>query len=230
MLSPYDWQEGIGHRSQYVESRLAGGSPVVAASFDEAIVFLTYRKQARKLFEVYDELIMGAIGQQSDVESMRQAAVDFAHQEGFNRSERDVTIQRVVNALSTPIKRAFADFQMVPVVARALFAQICPTPKEDHFMMLDFDGDFHARHGYGYVAPSIESAEILERRLGELKREKMTLDKGIAALKEIWHAGYRTEEVASPEEVTQDLNVEIARLVRNPRGENRFQYETDYME
>ncbi|HRK23019.1 MAG TPA: hypothetical protein PLX06_14470, partial [Fimbriimonadaceae bacterium] len=83
MISPYDWQEGIGHRGQYVESRLAGGSPVLAVSIEEGIVLLTFRKQARKLFEIYDELAMGALGQQSDVEAMRQAAVDFAHQEGF---------------------------------------------------------------------------------------------------------------------------------------------------
>jgi proteasome alpha subunit len=230
MLSPYDWQEGIGHRSQYVESRLAGGSPVVGASFDEAVVFLTYRKQARKLFEIYDELMMGAIGQQSDIESMRQAAVDFAHQEGFNRSERDVTIQRVVNALSSPIKRAFADFSMVPVVARALFAQVCPAPSQDSFVMLDYDGDFHARHGYAYVAPSMESAEILERRLGELKREKVSLEKGVQALKEIWLAGFRSEEVASPEEVTGDLHVEVAKLLRQPKGQSRFVYETAYVD
>ena len=230
MLSPYDWQEGIGHRSQYVESRLAGGSPVVAASFEDAIVFLTYRKQARKLFEVYDELMMGAIGQQSDVDALRQAAVDFAHQEGFNRSEKDVTIQRVVTALSAPIKKAFADFSMVPVVARAIFAQVGPTPSQDAFVMLDFDGDFHTRHGYGYVAPSFESAEILEARLAELARDKMKLDKGIGALKDIWSAGFKTEEVASPEEVTAGLSVEISQLVRSPRGENRFRYETEYSE
>jgi proteasome alpha subunit len=230
MLSPYDWQEGIGHRTQYVESRIAGGSPVVAASFEDAIVFLTYRKQARKLFEVYDELMMGAIGQQSDVDSMRMAAVEFAHQEGFNRSERDVTIQRVVNALSAPIKRAFADFSMVPVVARALFAQVGATPSQDSYMMLDFDGDFHARHGYGYVAPNLESADIIERRLGELARDKLSLEKGIEALKEIWSAGFKADEVGSVEEVTEGMSLEISQLVRKPKGENRFRYATEYTE
>lgn len=230
MVSPYDWQEGIGHRGQYVESRLAGGSPVLAVSIEEGIVFLTYRKQARKLFEIYDELVMGALGQQSDVETMRQAAVDFAHQEGYNRSERDVTIQRVVNALSGPIKRAFADFSMVPVVARAIFAQIGATPARDAYTMLEFDGDFHVRSGFGYVAPSRESVEVLERRMLELDRAKLTRDQATAVLKDIWADSFRTEEVASPEEITEGLGLEVAILLRNPKGESRFRYMTEYID
>jgi proteasome alpha subunit len=209
---------------------LVGGSPVVAASFKDGIVLLTYRKQARKLFEVYDELAMGAIGQQSDVDMLRQAAIDFAHQEGFNRSERDVTLQRVVNALSSPIKKAFADFQMVPVVARAIFAQVGATPSQDGYAMLDYDGDFHVRHQFGYVAPSVESAQILEAKLFELNREKLTTEKSIEALKEIWRAGLVTEEVSSVAETTEGLSVEVAILDRSPKGENRFRYETEYVE
>lgn len=227
MLSPYDWQEGIGHRAQYVEARLAGGSPVVAASFDDGIVLLTYRRSARKLFEVYDELAVGAIGQQSDVEALRQAAVDFAHQEGFNRSERDVTIQRVVNALSGPIKRAFADFQMVPVVARAIFAQVGANVGLDGYAMLDYDGDFHVRHQYGYVAPNAESAEVLEKHLGELKRDGLKRDAAIERLKEIWQAGY---QAGASESSDENLSAEVAFLDRAPRGELRFRYETEYVE
>lgn len=230
MISPYDWQEGIGHRGQYVESRLSGGSPVLAISIEEGIVLLTYRKQARKLFEIYDELAMGALGQQSDVEALRQAAVDFAHQEGFNRSEKDVTIHRVVNALSGPIKRAFADFSMVPVVARAIFAQVGPTPTRDAYAMLDFDGDFHSRTGYGYVAPSQSASDLLDIRLGELDRSKLTSDQAVAALKELWSEAYQTEEVASTEEITEGLGVEVFLLQRSPKSENRFRYLTDYQD
>ncbi len=227
MLSPYDWQEGIGHRAQYVESRLAGGSPVVAASFDDGIVMLAFRKSARKLFEVYDELAVGAIGQQSDVETLRQAAVDFAHQEGFNRSERDVTIQRVVNALSGPIKKAFADFQMVPVVARAIFVQVGATPGLDGYAMLDYDGDFHVRHQYGYVAPSPEAAAILDQQLSELKRDGLKMDQAVERLKAIWQAGFQAEGAAAEGET---LSLEVAFLERKPKGEMRFRYETEYVE
>src|SRR6476661_1608987 len=110
MLTPYDWQEGIGNRAQYIEGKLAQGSPVLALSRPEGILFFTYRRQTRKIYEIYDRLILAGIGQQSDVDAIRNAALEFASREGFQRSEEDVTIQRVVNALSAPLKRAFGDF------------------------------------------------------------------------------------------------------------------------
>lgn len=203
---------------------------MLAVSIEEGIVLLTFRKQARKLFEIYDELAMGALGQQSDVEAMRQAAVDFAHQEGFNRSEKDVTIHRVVNALSGPIKKAFADFSMVPVVARAIFAQVGTTPARDAYAMLDFDGDFHARTGFGFVAPSETASALIDRRLEELDRSALTSEQAITALKELWSESFQTEEVASTEEITAGLGVEVIVLQRQPKGENRFRYLTDFPE
>jgi proteasome alpha subunit len=86
MYTPYDWQEGIGHRAQYIEAKLAQGAPVIGVSLDAGILFFTFRRQGRKLFEIYDRLIFGALGQQSDVESVRLAALEFCSREGFNRS------------------------------------------------------------------------------------------------------------------------------------------------
>ena len=110
MLTPYDWQEGIGNRAQYVESRLEQGAPILALSTEAGIVVFTYRRQTPKIFEIYDRIVFSAIGQQSDVEAIRIAAVEFAHREGFSRSEDDVTISRLVSAVSAPIKQAFGSF------------------------------------------------------------------------------------------------------------------------
>jgi proteasome alpha subunit len=86
MITPYDWQEGIGNRAQYIEGKLAAGAPVVALAVADGILLVTYKRQTRKLFEVYDRLTFAAIGQQSDVEAIRIAAVDFASREGYQRS------------------------------------------------------------------------------------------------------------------------------------------------
>ncbi len=64
MNTPFDWQEAVGHRASYIESRLALGTPVLAVSIDAGIVLFTYKRQARKLFEIYDHLAMAGIGQQ----------------------------------------------------------------------------------------------------------------------------------------------------------------------
>ena len=139
MLTPYDWQEGIGHRQSYIQARLAAGTPVLMLSVKEGILGFAVRRQTPKIYEVYDRLMLGAIGQQSDVESMRQAAIEFAHQEGYNRSEDDVTITRVVAALGLPMKRAFADFNSIPFVVQGIFAEVGAECSEDRIIILDSD-------------------------------------------------------------------------------------------
>lgn len=169
MLTPYDWQEGIGNRADYIESKLSQGMPVLAASIEEGILIYTRRRQVRKIYEVYDRLAFAAIGQQSDVEALRVAAIDFAHQEGFNRSEQDVTLQRVVTALSQPVKRAFADFASAPVIARGLYAEVGAKSETDTYAILNFDGDYRTRANWAFIAGDDQVRELIHDRMGDLK-------------------------------------------------------------
>ncbi|MDQ2986364.1 MAG: 20S proteasome subunit A/B, partial [Armatimonadota bacterium] len=68
MISPYDWQQSVAQRAQYIETRLRGGSPIVALGIAEGTLVYTYRRQVRKVYEVYDCLMFSAMGQQADVE------------------------------------------------------------------------------------------------------------------------------------------------------------------
>lgn len=219
MLTPFDWQEGIGHRAQFVEAKLAQGMPVVAVSLDEGILMLTYRRQSGKIFEIYDQLGFAAIGQQSDVEALRVAAIDFAHQEGFNRSEQDVTIQRVVTALSASVKRAFGDFSLAPVVARSLFAEVCATPAEDAYAVLDYDGDYTTRRGFAYVAGTDEEADALKAGLQELKVEGRSAKQILPELRKVWMACLSED---GQEEFEGKYTEEAALLERGQAHVNRF--------
>src|SRR2546423_2199367 len=219
MLTPYDWQEGIGHRAQYVENKLEQGSPVLALSIKEGILLVTYRRNARKIFEIYDRLAFAAVGQQSDIESLRVAAVDFAHQEGFNRSEQDVTIQRVVTALSGPVKKAFGDFSTSPFVVRALFAEVSSNAETDTYMVLDFDGDFSTRKRYAFVATTPIAAQEIETKLSELAGDKLDLKKAEKELKEIW-SGLQPERGEGDDR--GEVILESALLERSESRENRF--------
>ena len=108
MYSPYDFNQSIAHRAEYVEERLKAGMPVIAISYDQGILLWTLRRTQRKVFEIYDQIMYSAIGNQADVEAVRLAAIDFCHQEGFSRSPDDVSLQRLVGfVLSPPLKRAF---------------------------------------------------------------------------------------------------------------------------
>lgn len=215
MLTPYDWQEGIGYRMSFIEGRLVAGSPILALSIEEGIVIFSYRRHSRKIFEIYDQLTYTAIGQQSDVEALRIAALDFAHQEGFNRSENDVTIRRVVSALSAPIKRAFADFSAAPFVLRALFSEVGQSPNEDVFAILDYEGDFKTRRDWVFVAGGDEHEEVLKEALTELHKKKLTTAAAHKALHELWD---KTFVVERPE----GFAPECVLMSRDSTRSNRF--------
>ncbi|MBS1724453.1 MAG: hypothetical protein JSS66_16035 [Armatimonadetes bacterium] len=225
MITPYDWQEAVGHRAQFIESRIAAGIPVVAVTCDEGIVAGTFKRQSRKLFEVYDRLMYSAIGQQSDIESLRVAAVDFAHREGYQRSEQDVTIQRVVTAISQPIKDAFANFQVAPLVAKAIFMEVGETAADDKFYIIDYDGDYTIDHGAGCLAGLHEIEAELETALTELKTGNRR-PKDIAQRLEKILA--KTIAAHSDDgEVMSGLVFEAALLARNRVGDRRFRLLTN---
>ncbi|HVT11682.1 MAG TPA: hypothetical protein VHE55_05410 [Fimbriimonadaceae bacterium] len=219
MFTPYDWQEGIGNRAQYIEGKLAQGVPVLAASLDEGIVLFAYRRQAKKIYEIYDRLIFAGIGQQSDVEAMRMGAVDFAHQEGYNRSEEDVTIQRVATALSAPLKKAFADFNTAPPVVRILFAEVNRSVEDDLYYSLDYDGDYSIFRKTAVLTGSSTQSELFDGKIEPVLGMKP--NKAAEALKEIWQLAMEHEE-RPLKELLQGLTAEAVLLERSDLHENRF--------
>jgi proteasome alpha subunit len=218
MFTPYDWQEGIGNRAQYIEGKLAQGAPVLAVSLDEGMLVFTYRRQARKIYEIYDRLIFAGLGQQSDIEALRMAAVDFASQEGYNRSEQDVTIQRVATAMSAPLKKAFADFSTSPLVARSLFGEVGVTVEDDLYYVLDYDGDYAMYRRSAVVAGAPEFSEKLTASLKDIK-PKTAPEKAMESLKEIWASAYVDEPGDDP---ATGLRPEAVLLERSNAREDRF--------
>jgi len=219
VFTPYDWQEGIGNRAQYIEGKLAQGVPVLAVSLAEGIILFTYRRQAKKIYEIYDRLVFAGVGQQSDVEALRVAAVDFAHQEGYNRSEQDVTVQRVATALSGPLKKAFADFGSAPLVARSLFAEINNTVDEDIYYVIDYDGDYSISHGSAVLTGSESQALAFEGKLEPVKTQRP--EKAMDSLRDIWQAGMESDE-RPLKEVLEGLTAESVLIERLDVRENRF--------
>jgi proteasome alpha subunit len=220
VFTPYDWQEGIGNRAQYIEAKLATGSPVLAVSLPEGILVYTYRRQARKVYEIYDRLVFAAVGQQSDIEALRISALEFASREGFNRSDEDVTIQRVATAMSAPLKHAFGDFSASPLVVRSMFAEVGATPADDVYYTLDYDGDYALSRLRAAIAGSLEAGAELEKLLDGFS--ETDTEPAMEALKAIWVKGVDPEGLKTETEIFEALRPEAVLVERANLRENRF--------
>jgi proteasome alpha subunit len=239
--TPYDWTENLQHRRDYVQDQLREGSPVVGVSYRDGILLMTVRRTQDKVFEVYDRLMFSGVGRQADLESLRLAAIDFAHREGFTRSAEDVTAQRVVGTTLSPLlRRGFGDFFSHPLIARAIFAELGMTVADDVFCTLDYDGEFSVHHISAVVAGTKRAEEAM---LGALTQHKSDaapdLPEALRLALQVWPLGRYfglqkdegTPESASapaPGEVLkeelQQGALEVAVMERNVQRESKFRH------
>jgi proteasome alpha subunit len=141
---PYRWLEAINNRREYIREQLKGGTPVFALSRAEGIFLLGVGQGRSKVFEIYDRHAFGALGHPVDIERVRQAAIEAAHLEGFNRSSSDVTLRRLISfALSTTLKNSFEQIYAPPLMVESIFAEVGAAPPEDVLVRVHFDGNHH---------------------------------------------------------------------------------------
>jgi proteasome alpha subunit len=141
---PYRWLEAISNRREYIRDQLKGGTPVFAVSRHEGILLVGVGQKQSKVFEIYDRHAFAALGHPVDIERLRQAAIEAAHIEGFNRSARDVTLRRLVSfSLSTMLKTAFEQIFAPPLIVESIFAELGEQPAQDSLVRLHYDGDHH---------------------------------------------------------------------------------------
>ncbi|MBM3846425.1 MAG: 20S proteasome subunit A/B [Verrucomicrobia bacterium] len=141
---PYRWLEAIQNRREYIQDHLKGATPVFAASRPEGVLMLGAGQGQSKVFEVYDRHALCGLGHPVDIEKIRQAAIEAAHLEGFNRSTRDVTLRRLVGfSLSPTLKNSFEQIFSPPLIVESLFAELGETPAQDVLVRLHFDGNHH---------------------------------------------------------------------------------------
>ncbi len=244
-LTPYDWNESVQTRSDWVETRLSKGSPVVGISYPEGILLLTLHRTRRKVFEVYDRLMLSALGQESDVEAIRLASIDFAHREGFTRSPEDVTAMRLVGSVLSPaLKRAFGDPMTAPFIFKGLVAELGASPEQDLFLSLSFDGEFRTGTRHSVLGGTAAAEESMARMIADcspthldeaLKLAIRVWATGAAAAGDVVLGGLRRKDpdeedaenaVGAAEWLERELklgSLEAGVLHRNPRAESRFE-------
>ncbi len=171
---PYRWVEAVANRREYIETQLAGGSPIAAVGCAEGVVLVTLGSTRQKVFEVYDRIAMGAIGHPGDIERLRMAAIELASTEGFTRSAADVSLRRLAYySLSPMLKAAFEQIYGAPFLARMLFAEIGDRPENDLIMRIEYDGAIATngatitapRQDFGVLSGLEASADLMESHL-----------------------------------------------------------------
>lgn len=169
---PYRWLEAISNRREYIRDQLKGGTPVFAVSRPEGILLLGVGQGQSKVFEIYDRHALAALGHPVDIEKLRQAAIEAAHLEGFNRSARDVTLRRLISfSISSMLKNAFEHVFAPPLIVESIFAELGETPAQDTLVRLHYDGDHQYVSARVVVAhrepaPEAEAAEWISKSLG----------------------------------------------------------------
>ena len=242
--SPYDWNESIQQRNEYIEDRLKDGSPVAALTYDGGLLILSVRQTQRKVYEVYDRLMFSAIGNQSDVEQIRVAAVDVAHAEGFQRSPDDVSVQRLVGMRISPaIKKVYSDPFAQPIVFKGIFAELGKTPERDQLMTLAYDGEFSTAPGMAVVAGTAYAEDRMREHLkSETETGTLSLDAALRVALYAWGVGMKhleaedradadySTDAETPKDVStfitehlaKGLTVEAGVLERSTTRESRF--------
>jgi proteasome alpha subunit len=202
---PYRWVEAIATRRDYIEMQLATGSPVVALGYTEGILLLTVGQQ--KLFEIYDRIALGAIGHPGDIERLRMAAIELASTEGFTRSAADVSLRRLAYySLSPVMKNAFEQIYGAPFLARLLFVEIGPSPADDLFLEVEYDGaiNLHSSDGgntpFAVLAATKKSAEQMAEFLSKRFHSGKNLSETLELALDTWAVGQLKTEEAMPAE------------------------------
>jgi proteasome alpha subunit len=241
---PYRWVEAIANRAEYIETQLAGGSPIVALGYRDGILFLTLGKTRQKLFEIYDRIAMGAIGHPGDIERLRMAAIELASAEGFTRSAADVSLRRLAHySLSPVLKTAFEQVYGAPYLARLLFAEIGAKQENDLFLRLDYDGAIatnnatfaQTRQDFGALSGTRQSTELMEKYLAEEHSTGATFERALRLSLDAWIVGHlalgdsgvkeipaREKILAERKERLRGAGVEAAVLERNDKMAIRY--------
>jgi len=164
---PYRWIEAVGNRRQYLDDQFKQGTPIVALSYPDGILLLTFSRGTSKLYEIYDRIALGGMGHPADLEKLRFSLLDMAHVEGFNRSPSDVTGNRLMKySLAPMIKQAFEEIFKAPFIAKILLAELGLQAERDQFLMIDYDGSFEESRGFSVIAAT---SSIRQKMLAFLK-------------------------------------------------------------
>ena len=185
---PFRWLEAISTRHSYVQEKLRKGQPVIAVPYNEGTLMLGFSSQPGKIFELYDRIAMGGLGHPADVERLRMTLLDLAHLEGFNRSEKDVTLARLLQfGIAPALKQNFEEVVRAPYLIQLLLMEI-DFDNKPTFFRVNYDGHWESFKNGAVIAGDSNLVDVVEKKIAAAGFATMPLDQALLEACRIWES------------------------------------------
>ena len=202
---PFRWTEAVSNRHGYVQGKLQKSQPVLAVPYSEGALLLAICPQPGKIYEVYDRIAMGGAGHPADVERLRMALLDMAHLEGFNRSEKDVTLTRLLQfGLAPALKQNFEEIQRAPYLAQLLLVEI-GADNSTRFFKLNYDGHWETSQSGAIIGGPQKIADWVQKEITNKTFASYPLDQALLEICSLWEQGKKQLEKDEPEDSPMTL-------------------------
>lgn len=233
---PYRWLEAVENRREYVREQLKTGSPAFAARLPEGILLVGVGAGNSKVFELFDRHALVALGHPTDIEKIRQAAIDTAHMEAFTRAPEDVSLRRLVSfGISPQLKTNFEQLFSAPFLIEMLMAELHNDPAHDLMARLHYDGSFEfVTTPYVFVTINSEAEKAAREWVAQQAGDKPSRDQVLETMLQAWWLLRENKpfaEAPSEEdrrkgwrEATKDRVLEIGWLDRTSTRQARFSW------
>jgi proteasome alpha subunit len=186
---PFRWMEAISTRHSYVQEKLKKGQPVLAVPYKEGALVMGFTAQPGKIFEVYDRIALGSLGHPADVERLRMTLLDMAHVEGFNRSDKDVTIARLLQfGIAPSMKQNFEEVMRAPYLVKLLFAEI-DFDNKPLFFRLNYDGHWEMFKKGAVISGNDKESEWIQKQIEQTDFGSLSLKQAMKAACRLWEEG-----------------------------------------
>ena len=206
---PFRWMEAISTRHSYVREKLRKGQPVIGVPYNEGAVIIGFSPQPGKIFEIYDRIALGGLGHPADVERLRMTLLDMAHAEGFNRSSKDVTIERLLQfGLAPALKQNFEEIQRAPYLIQVLLAEINHEGVAE-FFRVNYDGYWNKFKEGTVIAGDSKVSERIQKVINDTKFISLGLDKSIQTALRIWEEGRKKTKLEMESDSPSENNDEV---------------------
>ncbi len=189
MDEPFRWMEAIATRHSYVQDKIKKGQPVIGVPYKDGALLLGFAPQPGKVFEIYDRIALGALGHPADVEKLRMVLLDTAHLEGFNRSEKDVTLARILQfGIAPGMKQNFEEIARAPYLVQLLLAEI-DFNGHSLFFRMNYDGHWEMLKNGGAIAGDPKVMEWLQEKIESAAFADWPLEKALVESCKLWEEG-----------------------------------------